>query len=135
MKKFACLIPFLIWFMIKVTKMPLRDGSSRWDANSDADLFFRIYNTNSSSSIYECSNYVQNVSSLPVTKKLSKEVTFYKEKSYKIELLDYDDFSANDLIGSVSFSGTQLFSNGVTTTVTLKNSSGTISIDLLGRMD
>lgn len=120
---------------IRVTKMPLRDGSSRWDVNSDADLFFRVYNTNSSSMIYECSNYVQNVSSLPVTKKLTKEVTFKKENSYKIELLDYDDFSSNDFIGSVSFSGTQLFKNGVTNSVTLKNSSGTISIDLIGRMD
>ena len=90
---------------------------------------------NSSSSIYQCSTYLQNVSSLPVTKKLTKEVTFKKESSYKIELLDYDDFSSNDLIGSVSFSGSQLFNNGVTTTVTLKNSSGTISIDLIGRMD
>ena len=120
---------------IRVTKMPLRDGSSRWDANSDADLMFRIYNTNSSSSIYQCSTYLQNVSSLPVTKKLTKEVTFKKESSYKIELLDYDDFSSNDLIGSVSFSGSQLFKNGVATSITLTNSSNTISIDLIGRMD
>lgn len=120
---------------IKVTKMPLRDGSSRWDANSDADLFFRIYNSNSSTKIYECSNYIQNVSSLPVTKKLSTAVTFNKESSYKIELWDWDDLSSNDFIGSVSFSGSQIFRNGLATSVTLTNSSGTISIALLGYMD
>ena len=120
---------------IRVTKMPMRDGNSRWDVNSDADLFFRIYNTKSSSKIYECSNYVQNVSSLPITKKLSTAVSFYKESSYKIEFWDYDDFSSSDFIAAVSFSGSQLFSNGVTTSVRLKNYTETIIIELLGYMD
>lgn len=119
---------------IRVNKMPLRDGSSRWDVNSDADLFFKIFKGDSK--IYECSNYIQNVSSLPVTKTLSQEVTFYKDiSSYKVQLLDYDDLSSNDLIGSVPFSGSSLFKNGLATSVTLTNSSGTISIDLIGYMD
>ena len=116
---------------VKVVTMPLYDGNSRWDVNSDADLMIKILENNTL--IYDIEHYIQDVSKLPVTYNLRKQVTFKRNKEYTIRLYDYDDLSSNDYIGWVKFSSDEIFRNGKQSAIAINTQD--IQLVLLGQMD
>lgn len=117
---------------VKVVKMPLYDGNSKWDVDSDADLMVEILENKTV--VYDPEgHYIQDVSKLPVSYSLRKQVTFKKNQEYTIRLYDYDNFSGNDYIGGVKFSSDVIFRDGIQSAIAINTED--IQLVLLGKMD
>lgn len=114
------------------------NGGVSWDIGSGPDLFFTIIDS-VKNTVYQVGNYYENLtpSSLPVQWDLSPELEFLTSswnKTYFINLWDYDPLDANDDIGFTNgFKITQQISANYPTTVSLQNTSGTIKVRLLLR--
>lgn len=89
---------------IEIITMPLTDNGSKWDLDGDADVIFRISNSNTV--LFESNPAINNVSNkdLPLSLQIPGG---YKlpllDQNYSILLYDYDQTSANDYIGGISF--------------------------------
>lgn len=120
-----------------VDAIPFTDnGGVGWDIGSGPDLFFTIIDS-VKNVVYEIGTYYEDLtpSGLPVQWDLSPELEFLKSswnKTYFIDLWDYDPIGANDEIGSTNgFKITQQINANYPTTVSLQNTTGTIKVRLI----
>jgi EGF domain-containing protein len=88
---------------VRVTKFPATDNGAGWDIASGPDIFINIYK--GTTLLYTHAVYFENADP-------SKDYDFVLNPlfqiddplaRYTIELLDYDDFSADDFMGGIEF--------------------------------
>lgn len=93
----------------RITSFTIRDidfeapDGMRWDVNSGPDIQIEVWQ--GSSCLWDMSNYIQNVgqSDLPLTITPKGAISAYIGNTYTVRVIDYDDFSDNDLMFSFKF--------------------------------
>jgi PKD repeat protein len=122
---------------VVVDEIPFTDDSGvGWDIGSGPDLYFTIIDS-VRNVVYETSTYFDDLtpSGLPVQWSLSPQMEFLKSswnKTYFIDLLDYDPIGADDEIGyTYGFKITQEISANYPTTVSIQNTNGSIKVRLI----
>ena len=140
MSKIIAITPGKVYLQkVIVDQIPFSDANgSGWDFGSGPDLYFSVTDS-VSSVIYEASTYFADLApaSLPVLWNLSPEYQFQNwNKTYYINLWDYDPLDADDYIGYANgFRISQEVNSNYPTTVSLQNTSGTIKVRIILRWE